>query len=141
MKPCVLFYIYLFASILYTNGFLNNSFKKRNTLTIKMALNDITKSRISEVKQRLEKIDADLKGDLSFFKADEIKEMNEELNRSKTIMSSVKALEDIDRDIEIFNDSLNGSDEKIKETAQIFIKEFTECKFSIEEQLNKMFSD
>ena len=56
----------------------------------------------------------------------------------KVILECVSALEEIDKDLELFEQHLNGDDEKLKETASVFKKEFLTCKNEIETQLNKL---
>jgi len=60
------------------------------------------------------------------------------LKEMKVILECVKALEEIDRDLELFEQHLNGDDDKLKETASVFKKEFEICKNEIESQLNKL---
>jgi hypothetical protein len=60
------------------------------------------------------------------------------LKEIKVILECARALEEIDRDIELFEQHLNGDDEKLKQTATVFKKEFLDCKEQIEAQLNKL---
>ena len=60
------------------------------------------------------------------------------LKEIKVILECARALEEIDRDIELFEQHLNGDDEKLKQTAMVFKKEFLDCKEQIEAQLNKL---
>jgi len=60
------------------------------------------------------------------------------LKEIKVILDCVRALEEIDRDIELFDQHLNGDDDKLKQTASVFKKEFIDCREQIEIQLNKL---
>ena len=54
----------------------------------------------------------------------------------KVIIDSADALISIEKDLLMFQEHLNGDDDKLKETAEIFTKEFQDCKKNIEEQLS-----
>jgi hypothetical protein len=54
------------------------------------------------------------------------------------ILDCFQALDDIDRDILHFSEHQKGSDESLKETANLFLKEFLECREQIETHLNKI---
>lgn len=60
------------------------------------------------------------------------------LKEIKVILDCARALEEIDRDIELFDQHLSGDDDKLKQTASVFKKEFIDCKEQIETQLNKL---
>ena len=60
------------------------------------------------------------------------------LKEIKVILDCVRALEEIDRDIELFDQHLSGDDDKLKQTASVFKKEFIDCREQIEIQLNKL---
>lgn len=53
----------------------------------------------------------------------------------KVIIDSADALISIEKDLLMFQEHLNGDDDKLKETAAIFTREFQDCKKNIEEQL------
>jgi hypothetical protein len=65
-------------------------------------------------------------------------EKNERIKALKVIFDCVNALKDIDRDLTLFEEHRGGSDETLKETANLFTKEFTECKEEIESRLNSL---
>jgi molecular chaperone GrpE (heat shock protein) len=77
--------------------------------------------RIEQVKERAEK-----------------QQDEESIQQLKTILDCLDALKQIDADLELFQDHLQGNDEKLKKTAQTFSTEFLVCKEEIEEQLNKI---
>ena len=58
------------------------------------------------------------------------------LKELKVIIDSADALISIEKDLLMFQEHLNGDDEKLKGTAEIFTKEFEDCKKNIEEQLS-----
>ena len=60
------------------------------------------------------------------------------LKEIKVILDCVRALEEIDRDMELFDQHLSGDDDKMKQTAGVFKKEFMDCREQIEIQLNKL---
>jgi hypothetical protein len=64
--------------------------------------------------------------------------LEERKRKLKTICESAKALEEIDRDLITFSGHLEGDDDRLKELAESFSKEFLQCKSDMEDQLNKM---
>ena len=54
----------------------------------------------------------------------------------KVIIDSADALISIEKDLLMFQEHLNGDDDKLKELAKIYTKEFQDCKKNIEEQLS-----
>jgi len=58
----------------------------------------------------------------------------------KVIIDSADALISIEKDLLMFQEHLNGDDDKLKETAEIFTKEFQDCKKNIEEQLSVLLN-
>lgn len=71
-------------------------------------------------------------------KDETITDIEEKISSLKTIIDCFKALDEIDKDLALFAEHLQGNDEKLKETAMTFTREFTECKEDIEEQLNSL---
>jgi len=67
--------------------------------------------------------------------SDEIKSRKREL---KVIVECAAALQEIDNDLAIFKDHLLGDDEKLRQTAETFSREFKDCKREIESNLNKI---
>jgi len=67
--------------------------------------------------------------------SDEIKSRKREL---KVIVECAAALQEIDNDLAIFKDHLLGDDEKLRQTAEVFSREFKDCKKEIESNLNKI---
>ena len=65
-------------------------------------------------------------------------EESAELEELKPINDVAKALLQIDTDLQMFKDHIEGDDEALKETALIFKKEFQQCKDDLESQLNKL---
>lgn len=69
----------------------------------------------------------------------EKKMLQNERNGMKTVVESLQALEEIDRDLVTFQDVIDENDEtnraKEIQTASIFINEFLGCKRDIESQL------
>eukprot|EP00600_Ochromonadales_sp_CCMP1393_P003747 CAMPEP_0174993660 /NCGR_PEP_ID=MMETSP0004_2-20121128/23199_1 /TAXON_ID=420556 /ORGANISM="Ochromonas sp., Strain CCMP1393" /LENGTH=136 /DNA_ID=CAMNT_0016247801 /DNA_START=110 /DNA_END=520 /DNA_ORIENTATION=+ len=53
----------------------------------------------------------------------------------KVILDCAKALEDIETDLELFEEQMSSDDETVKATATTFMKEFLSCKEDIETQL------
>ena len=62
----------------------------------------------------------------------------EEIRNIRTICDCAKALTEIDRDIVTFQDHLEGDDDRLKDIARSFRKEFLQCKEQIETQLNSL---
>ena len=56
----------------------------------------------------------------------------------RLIFDCVDAIRDIDRDVSLFEEHINGDDESLKSTAITFTKEFLQCKEELENQLNKL---
>jgi hypothetical protein len=65
-------------------------------------------------------------------------EREEKLRSLRTVCQCAEALATIDRDLETFQEQLNGNDDKLKQIAESFQKEFLECKEQIETQLNAL---
>ena len=56
----------------------------------------------------------------------------------KVILDCIDALTSIDRDLVMFSEHLEGDDENLRSTAKVFVREFTECKEQMVDQLNKL---
>ena len=65
-------------------------------------------------------------------------EREEKLRTLRTVCQCAEALATIDRDLETFQEQLNGNDDKLKQIAESFQKEFLGCKEQIETQLNAL---
>jgi hypothetical protein len=63
-----------------------------------------------------------------------------DIKELKVIIDSADALISIEKDLLMFQEHLNGDDDKLKETAEIFTKEFQDCKKNIEEQLSVLLN-
>jgi hypothetical protein len=72
---------------------------------------------------------------------DTLKEENEDSNeRKKSLMVLLKcrdAINQIDSDLDLFTEHMNGTDEKLKETSTAFHKEFSECRVQLLAQMEK----
>ncbi len=56
----------------------------------------------------------------------------------KDILQCFKALKDIESDLFMLEEHLNGSDFHLKESAEVFHKEFSRCRNEIENELNAL---
>ena len=65
-------------------------------------------------------------------------EIETQLKFCETVFNCVSALKSIDADLELFKEHLEGSDDKLKDTAEVFTGEFLDCKAQIESQLNRI---
>jgi len=65
-------------------------------------------------------------------------EREEKLRTLRTVCQCAEALATIDRDLDTFQEQLNSDDDKLKQIAESFQKEFLECKEQIETQLNAL---
>lgn len=101
-----------------------------STNSLYMALCVDASTKIDQIRLQYKEL-KDNKRDNDKTYADKLKEM-------KIIVDCADALISIDNDLAMFNEHLNGNDEKLKQTAEIFSKEFIECKEQIELQLNKL---
>ena len=63
-------------------------------------------------------------------------ERADKLRSLRTVVQCADALVTIDRDLETFQEQLEGNDAKLKQIAEIYQKEFLELKEQIETQLN-----
>lgn len=65
-------------------------------------------------------------------------ETEDRIKELKTIFQCVDAIEEINRDLSMFEEHLKGDDESLKRTAKTFTAEFSQCKEELEGQLNKL---
>lgn len=65
-------------------------------------------------------------------------ELDTQLRFCETVFNCVSALQSIDADLELFQEHLQGDNDKLKDTAEVFTGEFLQCKTQIESQLNKI---
>jgi len=72
---------------------------------------------------------------------DTLKGENEDSNeRKKSLIILLKcrdAINQIDSDLDLFTEHMNGTDEKLKETSTAFHKEFSECRVQLLAQMEK----
>ena len=62
--------------------------------------------------------------------------IGERLKELSVILQCFDALEQIDKDLLLMRDQLDSSDESLRESAKVFMKEFHTCKEEIEGVLN-----
>ena len=58
-----------------------------------------------------------------------------------TVSRCVAALQELELDLAMLREHLEGTDEKLKETALYFSKEFEQCQLEIEGQLNSILEE
>jgi hypothetical protein len=104
--------------------------QQQRQTTRQWALKDGAQAQIDEYRKQLTVYDSS--------PAEENSESEEEIKNIRTIISCANALVDIDRDILTFQEHLEGDDDRLKDIARSFWKEFLECKEQIETQLNSL---
>lgn len=123
--------ILLLLLITLINGFFIHVKPKtysfgRYSNTNMRALKEGSSTKLEELRKEYEI----LKG----MKLDDVKA--ERLRELKTIFDCVGALKEIEKDLALFAEHENGTDESLKKTAKTFTHEFLVCKEQIESQLN-----
>lgn len=72
-----------------------------------------------------------------------MKDVDEDDEAKKELLVILKcrdAINQIDQDLELFSEHINGNDEKLKETSLVFQREFSECRVQLISQLEKIFA-
>ena len=102
------------------------------------ALTPTMMDKIAEIKTKYETKEAALE---TIREDEERAAMEEDMRDLKVVVECDKALRQIEKDLAMFDDHLSGDDDKLKETAEVFKKEFTTCRQQLEEQLEKLLSE
>ena len=101
------------------------------------ALREGSDARVEMIKRECDEIQDRLE-ELSDADNEEKEALEEKLRSYKTVFDSVIALKTIEADLSLFETHLKGDDERLRSTAEVFQKEFLECREQIETQLNKI---
>ena len=104
--------------------------------SLKMALKEGVREKILSLTADYESLTASIESERNLEKKAELFEKRRPI---KAVIDSMTALTTIEKDLLTFEDHLAGDDMKLKETAEVYIKEFTQCQVEIETQLNKLF--
>lgn len=123
----VLFILIWLASFDETYTYYLSSVIKSQRKRALMLLSEDSYDKIESVRTKYKSLSS--KNDDSY----NIKEL-------KVIIDSADALISIEKDLLMFQEHLNGDDDKLKETAEIFTREFQDCKKNIEEQLSVLLN-
>ena len=85
---------------------------------------------------------ADLQRELASLEAVAVEtEPSLRLKELSTVSRCVAALKQLDLDLAMLREHLEGTDEKLKETALYLSKEFEQCQLDIEGQLNRILEE
>ena len=106
------------------------------------ALNPETQDRISKIEAEYGDLigKTSSQGHLKSGTTNEVEEIDE-LGTVRTVLSCVGALRMIDKDIDMCHCHLAGDDETLKGTASTLLKEFEDCKDSLETELNILLGE
>lgn len=83
--------------------------------------------------------DIDLKIELSD-SADKRIILNDKRKEAKAILDCMKAIEEIDRDLDLMSNQKEGKDQALKEVASTYVKEFQEMRGQLESLMSKLLS-
>lgn len=110
------------------------SFRPRAGLT-HYALREGSAERIEALRFDLAEIEAALESDLD---EDVRQQFADRLAALNTVFSCVDALRSIETDLSLFDEHIQGDNERLITSALVFKEEFTQCKRDIESQLEKI---
>ena len=103
-------------------------------MTQHTALKEGVNEKIREINDEKRKLELSLGSDGLVSR----EEVESRLKECRVILESFAALETIEKDLQLFAEQLNSTDDSVKQTAQTFSGEFTKCKIDIENQLNSI---
>ena len=109
--------------------------QSRNTLRLQQ-LRPGTQEKLEALNEEYQKLQLEIQTPMLDAKLKA--EIETQLKFCETVFNCVSALKSIDADLELFKEHLEGSDDKLKDTAEVFTGEFLDCKAQIESQLNRI---
>lgn len=100
------------------------------------------------VMEKLEELKTDYNDLLNKYDLREVKGVNDallnpeqqKLKNIRSCLDCVEALRSIEDDLTELSEQMKDNDEKVRERAGIYFREFTQCRDEIEEELNQLFA-